>query len=153
MARGELFAERLTHSVIGAFFEAYNTLGYGFLEQVCILAFEEELLARGHLVGREVAVPIRYKGKLLATHRADIIVDEVLIVEVKSTEVLHSSATRQLYNYLRAADLELGLLFHFGPKPGFWRVRRNRKRSIQSIPSIQSMGTSFSDRRDERADR
>lgn len=130
MARGELIDERLTHCVIGAFYEAYNTLGYGFLEYLYKSALERELRARGHQVGREVYVTVYYKGEELGRHRIDMIVDERLVVEIKSTHELHSSATRQIYNYLKATNLELGLLLHFGPTPNFHRVIcRNRRRA------------------------
>jgi GxxExxY protein len=122
MAREELVYESLTHSVIGAFFEVYNTLGFGFLEHVYVMALERELLARGHRVGREVCVPVMYKSEELGTQRLDMIVDEKLVVETKSTYDLHKAAARQVYNYLRATKLEVGLLLHFGPQPRFYRV-------------------------------
>jgi GxxExxY protein len=118
---GELIAERLTHSVIGAFFEVYNELGYGFLEESYLIALELELAGRGHRVAREVLVPISYKGEFLRPQRLDMVVDETLIVETKSTEVLAAHANRQLQNYLKASGLPVGLLLHFGPKPKFYR--------------------------------
>lgn len=117
-----LLEERLTHSVIGAFYAVYNTLGYGFLEHVYILALERELLARGHRVGREVGVQIMYKGEELTYQRLDMIVDDTLVVEAKSTPRLPPSAARQLFNYLRATRLQVGLLLYFGPKPNFYRL-------------------------------
>ena len=128
MAVGELIEERLTHSVIGAFFDVYNTLGFGFLEHVYVMALERELLERGHRVAREVYVPVFYKGALLATQRIDMIVDDRLVVETKSTRALHKDATRQLYNYLRATKLEVGLLLHFGPEAKFYRLISRNKR-------------------------
>ena len=122
MARVQLIHEPLTRSVIGAFFEVYNALGFGFLEQVYVLAMERELVARGHQVTREVAVRVCYKGVALGTQRLDMIVDDVLILETKSTYDLHRAATRQLYNYLRATNLEVGLVLHFGPEPKFYRM-------------------------------
>ena len=122
MRRVALIEEALTHSVIGAFFEVYNTLGFGFLEHVYTMALERELLARGHRVAREVGVYVMYKGEELATQRLDMIVDDKLVVESKSTYVLHKAAARQVYNYLRATRLELGLLLHFGPEPSFYRL-------------------------------
>jgi GxxExxY protein len=133
MVRGELIHERLTHSVIGAFFEVYNTLGFGFLEHVYVMALERELMARGHSVGREVYAPVIYKGELLVRQRLDMVVDEMLIVEVKSTYELHRAATRQVFNYLRATNLDLGLLLHFGPEPKVYRISR-------SNPSSSSTG-------------
>ena len=122
MPRGELLDERLTHSVIGAFYEVYNTLGYGFLEQIHSTALEWELRERGHAVGREVPVVVTYKGHEIGRQRLDMLVDGRLVVEVKSTHDLHPVATRQLRNYLRATRLVLGLLLHFGPEPRFHRV-------------------------------
>ena len=117
-----LLEETLTHSVIGAFFDVYNALGNGFLEHVYVEALEYELRARGHGVGREVAVSISYRGQPLATQRLDMIVNDKLVIEVKSTHELHKAASRQLFNYLRATSLEVGLLLHFGPEPKFYRL-------------------------------
>lgn len=124
MARraGGLEEEALTRSVIGAFFEVYNTLGYGFLEHVYSLALERELIARGHRVGREVRVNIIYKGIVLTSQRLDFVVDDKLIVENKSTQLLPPLAARQTYNYLRATNLKVGLLLHFGPEAKFYRL-------------------------------
>jgi GxxExxY protein len=129
MVRGELIHERLTHSVIGAFFEVYNTLGFGFLEHVYVMALERELMSRGHSVGREVYAPVFYKGELLVRQRLDIVIDGVLIVEVKSTYELHRAATRQVFNYLRATNMDLGLLLHFGPEPKVYRISRRQPSS------------------------
>jgi GxxExxY protein len=129
VARVELFEGQLTHSVIGAFYEVYNNLGFGFLERFYVMALERELLERGHRVAREVSVHVLYKGQDLGSQRIDLIVDERLVVETKAVWDLHKSATRQLYNYLRATNLELGLLLHFGPEPKFYRVIcRNRRK-------------------------
>jgi GxxExxY protein len=122
MRRHNLIEERLTHSAIGAFFDVYNTLGYGFLELVYVMALERELVARGHQVSREVWIPVLYKGHELCKQRLDMVVDEKLIIETKSTADLKKAATRQLYNYLRATNLGVGLLFHFGPEPKFYRL-------------------------------
>ena len=125
----QLIEEALTHSVIGAFYEVYNTLGFGFLEHVYMMALERELLARGHAVGREVYVPVCYKGEEISRQRIDMIVDERLILETKSTRELSKSASRQVYNYLRATRLQVGLLLHFGPDPAFYRLVAS-----QSVP-------------------
>jgi GxxExxY protein len=117
-----LIEEELTGSVIGAFFDVYNTLGFGFLEHVYKAALERELLERGHTVACEVAVQVMYNGIELTSQRLDMIVDGKLVVEVKSTMELHHVAKRQLHNYLRATSLEIGLLLHFGPKPAFHRL-------------------------------
>ena len=122
MTRIKLIHERLTYSVVGAFFEVYYTLGFGFLEHVYVAALIRELLSRRHDVGREVSVPVLYKGEEIARQRLDLIVDQRLVIEVKSTRTLHDGSVRQVENYLRATSLELGLLLHFGPQPRFYRV-------------------------------
>ena len=122
MARSKLIHDRLTYSVIGSFFEVYYALGYGFLEHVYVAALTRELRTRKHDIGREVSVPVLYKGEEVARQRLDMIVDQKLVVEVKSTRTLHDGSVRQVANYLRATSLELGLLLHFGPQPRFHRV-------------------------------
>ena len=137
VARVELYEGELTHSVIGAFYEVHTNLGFGFLERFYVMALERELLERGHRVAREVSVNVLYKGQELGSQRLDLIVDEKLVVETKATSDLHKSATRQLYNYLKATNLELGLVLHFGPEAKFYRVicRNRRKNPEHPAPS------------------
>ena len=86
------------------------------------MAMERELLARGHRVARELGVRVMYKGDELGYQRLDLIVDDTIVVEIKSTTDLHKTAPRQLHNYLRATNLEVGLLLHFGPEARFYRI-------------------------------
>jgi GxxExxY protein len=118
----ELIEKGITGDVIGAFYDVYNTLGYGFLEFVYSLALERELLKRGRTVGREVNVPVFYEGALLTTQRIDMIVDDKVVVEIKTGGILSATARLQTLNYLRATELEVGLLLHFGPEARFYRV-------------------------------
>ncbi len=122
MANHGLIEARLTESVIGGFYEVYNTLGYGLLEQVYMAALERELRARGHALGREVWVPVSYKGQVISSQRFGLFVVVRLVIEAKSTHELHTAAPRQVYNYLRATRLQVGLLLHFGPAPAFYRL-------------------------------
>jgi len=147
MARrpGGLIEEQLTHSVIGAFFDVYNALGYGFLEHVYAMALERELLARGHRVGREVSVNIVYQGTILTSQRLNFVVYEKLVVEAKSTQILPAFAVRQLYNYLRATNLSVGLLLHFGPEPKFHRLVSPTAHTVsaRSVGSVQFDASDF----------
>lgn len=77
---------------------------------------------RGHRVAREVGVRVAYKGEAIGYQRIDLLVDERLIVEAKSTRAIPLAAERQLLNYLRATNLEVGLLLHFGPVSKFFRL-------------------------------
>ena len=119
--REDLFHKELTKSIIGAFYEVYNKLGFGFVEKNYVKALYRELRWRGHRVAREEVAEVFYKGWELGTHRLDMVVDETVIVEVKSTKNLAESADRQLTNYLRATKYEIGLLLHFGEEPKFYR--------------------------------
>ena len=121
MRKIDLAEERLTGSIIGAFFEVYNTLGYGFLESLYVKALERELRRRGHDVKREFAIYVSYKGELLGVQRLDMVVDDKVVVETKATLELQKDVRRQVLNYLRATNLEIGLLLHFGPEPRFYR--------------------------------
>src|SRR6059058_2813166 len=122
MEKVALVEEARTHSIIGAFFDVYNALGFGFLEHLYVTALERELVAREHRVARELTVRVFYKGTELGYQRLDMVIDEVVVVEIKSTRELRKPAVRQIYNYLRATNLEVGLLFHFGPEPRFFRL-------------------------------
>ena len=97
-------------------------MGCGFLEQIYLGALTRELRERGHVVDREVQVRVCYKGVEIGWQRLDMIVDRLLVVEVKSTTELHATARRQLRNYLCATRLELGLLLHFGETAKFYRL-------------------------------
>lgn len=117
----ELIYKDISQSVIGAFFDVHSVLKFGFLESVYAHALEIELRARGHRVDREAPVEIYYKNYRIGTHKMDMIVDDVLVVEIKSTATISPNARRQLLNYLRAARFRVGLVLHFGPKPTVYR--------------------------------
>ena len=122
MAKDELLYERLTESIIGAFYEVYNRLGYGFLEQAYSKALMIELGYKGLEVGREVKVDLYYRGYCIGHHRLDLVVDEKVIVEVKAVEALPKIAVRQSLSYLRATGLQVGLVLNFGAEPQIKRV-------------------------------
>jgi GxxExxY protein len=108
--RTELIEEKLTESVIGAFYSVYNILGFGFLESVYAAALTRELQLRGHKVDREVGVQVWYKGMAIAWYRLDMVVDDKLVVENKAGHTLPKNHGDQLYNYLRSTRLNVGLL-------------------------------------------
>ena len=118
---GMLYKE-ITDAILGAFFDVYNALGYGFLESVWRKALARELVDRGHRVRQEAAVDVLYRDQIVGFLRADLIVDDLVVVELKGGPILDPFGQRQLYNYLRCSDLQVGLLLHFGPKPTFHRL-------------------------------
>jgi hypothetical protein len=104
-----------------------------------------------HKVRREVSVPVLYKGKELARHRLDMIVDDKVVIETKATETLHRGAVHQVTSYLRSTNLEVGLLLHFGPRPEFSRVvctnsnRADPKVVFQRNPPLPPLPRNVSD--------
>ena len=88
---------------------------------------ERELIERSRIVQKEVLVSGWYKGSVLSTQRVDLIVDNNVLVEIKSTGTLPPTAKRQLLNYLRATSFQVGLLLHFGPTPRFARLVHSEK--------------------------
>lgn len=107
----------LTGDIIGAFYHVYNTLGYGFLEAVYQNALMVTLRKRGHHVDVRQPVEVRFEGVIVGNYFADLIVNRIVIIELKSVETLCDAHEAQLLNYLRATDIEVGLLLNFGPKP------------------------------------
>jgi GxxExxY protein len=136
----QLREEALTQAIIGVFYEVYNTLGFGFVEHVYVLATEHELRWRGLRVNREVSVRIAYKGVEICRQRLAMIVNDKVVVEIKSTPQLPKFAARQVHNYLKATHLEVGLLLHFGPEPAFYRLfSSNALSSAPPAASVQNL--------------
>ncbi len=116
----------LTGEIIAASIEIHRELGPGLLESVYREVLARELRARGLRVEAEVEVPIDWKGvRLDIGFRADLIVDDLVIVELKSVESLAPVHKKQLLTYLRVADKRVGLLINFGAfllKQGIHRI-------------------------------
>ena len=121
MAINTLLQADITDKIIGAFYAVHRELGFGFLESVYAKALGVELQARGQDFQREVPVEVMYKGVGVGTFRLDMLVGGTVLVETKSSEYLTEPDERQLLNYLRATNIEVGLLLHFGPKAKFRR--------------------------------
>ena len=118
----KLLHEALTKEIIGAFYAVFNELGYGFIESVYKRALVVELKARGLACECEVMFTVFYKGVDVGLYKADIVVEGKVIVEVKSVERLAPIHEVQVVNYLRAADIPVGLLMNYGPHPIFRRL-------------------------------
>jgi GxxExxY protein len=115
-----LFRE-LTQEILSAFYTVYNELGHGFLESVYQNSLVVELETRNLRVEREVPIEIVYLGKCVGVYRIDMLVARQVLVEIKSSSVIGASDSRQLFNYLRASKVNVGLLLHFGPRPAHRR--------------------------------
>jgi GxxExxY protein len=107
----------ITDPIIGSFHFLYRELGYGFLESVYCKGLVVDLQFRGLGVQREVSAEVVFRGVTIGQFRADMVVENRVLVEVKATKALTAADERQLLNYLKASKLEVGLLLHFGPAP------------------------------------
>jgi len=110
-----------TERIIKAFYIVYNKLGYGFLEKVYENALVIELRNMGFNCKNQYPVKVFYNEEQVGKYYADIIVDDEIILELKAMEGLCEEHEYQLINYLKATDIELGMLFNFGKKPEFRR--------------------------------
>lgn len=109
-----LQCEEITGQIIGAAFEVHRELGYGFLEKVYQRSMQIELLQRGVKAEAEFPIPVKYKGNLVGEYRADLFVDERVIVELKVARSYTSEDEPQLLNELKATGIKVGLLINFG---------------------------------------
>lgn len=116
MDDSELLHGDVTRRVIGAFYYVYNRLGHGFLESVYQKALANTLERTGARVLREAPMTVEFEGVAVGDFRADLVVDERVIVEVKAIDQLGPVHEAQLVNYLRASGIDIGLLLNFGPK-------------------------------------
>jgi len=122
----------LCHQIVGVFYSVYNELGHGFLEAVYEEALAIGLTEAGLHVTRQVPTPIWFRGRTIGEYKADLIVNGVVLLELKATKSLDSSHEAQILNYLRATNIEVGLLLNFGPKPQFKRfVFENNRKGIR----------------------
>ena len=122
--------QNITERIIKAYYTVYNTLGYGFLEKVYHNALLIELKKMGFHCLSEYPIKVHYDGTEVGNYFADIIVDESVVIEIKAKEVLHEDHEYQLINYLKATEIEVGLLLNFGKNPEFKRkiFTNDRKR-------------------------
>ncbi|HWZ44363.1 MAG TPA: GxxExxY protein [Candidatus Saccharimonadales bacterium] len=123
---------QLCHDIIEVFYAVYNELGHGFLEAVYEEAIVLALMEAGFTVARQVPLPIWFRGKRIGEYKADLIVNNAVLLELKAARALDSSHEAQSLNYLRATDIEVALLLNFGTKPHFKRfVFANERKRIR----------------------
>jgi GxxExxY protein len=119
---GIVVHEELTNKIISAFYNVYNALGHGFLEKVYENALVIELKKIGLFVTQQASVKVFYDGIRVGDYFADIVVNDLVILELKAAEAMKNEHIAQLTNYLKATDNEVGLLLNFGRKPEFKRI-------------------------------
>ncbi len=121
MAEQELLHADVTEAIIGAFYHVYNSLGVGFLEKVYQNALAVRLRKDGFDVKTEYPIQVRFEGEVVGQYRADLLVANCVIVEIKRSDLTSDAHEAQLANYLKATPIEVGLLLHFGSTPKFRR--------------------------------
>lgn len=117
----KLLQREITEKIIQAFYNVYNELGFGFLEKVYENALCIELQSMGICCEKQKQIKVFYYNKIVGEYFADIIVEGVVIVELKAAKSLCEEHELQLVNYLKATEKEVGLLLNFGRKPEFKR--------------------------------
>jgi GxxExxY protein len=125
----------LTEKIIGVFYDVYNELGYGFLECVyeesLVIAFQQAGLA----ANRQVPLPVWFRGHKVGEFRADMMVENSVLLELKSARSLEPAREAQLLHYLKSTDVEIGMLLNFGARPQFRRlIFDNDRKKIRENP-------------------
>ncbi|PIR75257.1 MAG: GxxExxY protein [Candidatus Magasanikbacteria bacterium CG_4_9_14_0_2_um_filter_42_11] len=123
----------VTDNILKAYYNVYNTLGFGFLEKVYEHALLLELQKMGLHAEAQFPIIVHYDGKEVGQYFADIIVGKIVILELKAVDTLSEEHSYQLINYLKATDIEVGLLLNFGKRPQVKRkiFDNEYKKSIQ----------------------
>jgi GxxExxY protein len=129
----------LTQRIIGVFYDVYNELGYGFLECVYREAMRLVLGQTGLTVACEVPVPVEFRGTIVGIFRADLVVNDAVLIELKTCEALAREHESQTLHYLKATQIEVALLMNFGPTPKFKRLimdnelKKSKEKSVESV--------------------
>ena len=121
----------VTELVIKVFYQVYNTLGYGFLEKVYENSMRIELKKMGLKVVAQKNIKVHYMNYEVGDYFADLVVDDKVILELKAADALCEEHESQLINYLKATNVEVGLLLNFGKQAEFRRkifMNENKKR-------------------------
>jgi len=121
MKRQELLHQDITQQILDAFHYVYKQLGYGFLEKVYENSLIHVLRQNGLDVKQQVPIDVYFEDVQVGHYFTDVIVNGAVILELKSAEVLQDADEAQLINYLRASQIEVGLLLNFGKRPKFKR--------------------------------
>jgi len=134
----------LTEKIIGVFYDVYNELGYGFLESTYAAALVIALEDARIKALREVSVPVWFREKKVGQYYADLIVGGIVILELKTARTLELAHEAQLLHYLRATEVEVGMLLNFGLRPQFRRLlfdndrKKFRENPCESVARVSA---------------
>ena len=114
--------KEVTGQIIRVFYQVYDELGHGFLESVYQKCLGISLREAGLTVNSPVAIPVWFRGNQVGNFEGDMLVEKTILLELKAVRALDGSHQAQLLNYLRATEIEVGLLLNFGVRPEFKRL-------------------------------
>ena len=129
----------VTDKIIGIFYDVYNELGHGFLESTYAQALVVALEESGLSTEREVPVPVWFRSKKVGQYYADLVVNGMVLLELKAARTLESVHEAQLLHYLRATEIEVGLLLNFGLRPQFRRLLFDKERKKPRVNPCESV--------------
>lgn len=140
----KLLHVELTEKIIGIYYDVYNEIGRGFLEPVYRNAMQIALAEAGLVAQREFPIPVWFRGQEVGQFRGDLLVASCVLLELKAVNALDRSHEAQILHYLRATEVEIGLLFNFGgTRPQFRRiVFENANKKIRVYPRESAVGGS-----------
>jgi GxxExxY protein len=125
----------VTEKIIGIFYDVYNELGYGFLESVYEESLVIALRQAGLMVNRQVSVPVWFRNHKVGECRADVTVENCVLLELKCAKGMDPAHEAQVLHYVKSTDIEVGLLLNFGSKPQFRRLLfDNERKKIRENP-------------------
>jgi GxxExxY protein len=134
----------VTEKIIGIFYDVYNELGYGFLE--CV--YEESLVIALHEAGltanRQIPLPVWFRGHKVGEFRADLLVENCVLLELKTARSLDTAHDAQLLHYLKSTEIEVGMLLNFGARPQLRRLlfdnerKKTRENPWKSVAGVSA---------------
>lgn len=132
----DLKFRELTEKIIGIFYSVYNELGYGFLESVYEKSMLIALTEAGLRAARQSPIKVHFHEAEVGVFQADLLIEDSVLIELKAASGLDKAHEAQLLNYLRATDIEVGLLMNFGEHPQFKRlVFENTRKNVRGNPA------------------
>jgi len=134
----------VTEKIIGVFYDVYNEMGYGFLECVYEESLVIALREAGLAANRQIPLPVWFRGHKVGEFRADLLVENCVLLDLKSARSLDPAHEAQLLHYLKSTEIEIGMLLNFGARPQFRRllfdnerkkIRENPRESVAGVPA------------------
>lgn len=125
----------LTDAILNAFYFVYNKLGFGFLEKVYRNALMHELRRRGFKVECEVPIYVYYDEVIVGNYYADLVVNDLVLIELKAVDAVSPDHEKQTINYLKASNIEVALILNFGPRPK--AIRKVFDNNLKPFSNVQ----------------